>query len=637
MVKNVILFLFFLSTACALSQAQYVSRLGRFKVDQVKGCAPFTVTILDTNLITTGECTAGKPCLMTAGNNTPAQQNQFTITYPQAGTFTLTVLYQSIGADDITITVDPNIAPEFEVYTCAGLKTSIKITDKNYDQYFIDFNNDGTNEAAIPNSNNQVATYTYGSAGNYNISVKGRDLNSADNCQAKILPFSAIATLPVPQLITLAALDATRVKADFNPQTNIQYKLEIAVNNASTFQLVQTLYGVNTTTIPNLKVEDNFYCFRLGSFDPCANVNTYSFPVCSQKTGLTIQNGVNQFQWTTANAGVNNFEVKRNGASYTTLPGTAGSLSDPDVTCKTNYCYQVVGLYSGGTRSISLEKCGEAFTKVNPAAIENASTQVTNEGVALEWMQDPKFKAVTYTILRSLNNTAFGEFDKSTQATYVDNSYQTEIKTCYRIYYNDPCDNLSTQGIIICPMRLTYAVDNKNAVTLNWSKLTGYKNGVKSYRIQKFDRSGGLIDTYNAGTDTVFVDDQKDPLNQVVQYRVLADANEAGLKTSISNQVVVTKNANLFYPNAFTPDDIGPKANETFTVYGQYIQKMELKIFDRWGTLVYFSDNNTPWDGTNNGRDMPEGTYVWIASLTDFAGQQFSREGTVVILRKKKK
>jgi gliding motility-associated-like protein len=118
---------------------------------------------------------------------------------------------------------------------------------------------------------------------------------------------------------------------------------------------------------------------------------------------------------------------------------------------------------------------------------------------------------------------------------------------------------------------------------------------------------------------------------------VLADANEAGLKTSISNQVVVTKNANLFYPNAFTPDDIGPKANETFTVYGQYIQKMELKIFDRWGTLVYFSDNNTPWDGTNNGRDMPEGTYVWIASLTDFAGQQFSREGTVVILRKKKK
>ena len=49
--------------ALSSAHAQYVSRLGRFQVDEVKGCAPFTVTILDANLITTGECTAGKPCL----------------------------------------------------------------------------------------------------------------------------------------------------------------------------------------------------------------------------------------------------------------------------------------------------------------------------------------------------------------------------------------------------------------------------------------------------------------------------------------------------------------------------------------------------------------------------------------------
>jgi gliding motility-associated-like protein len=635
-VNRIIWIILLVSAASSSLQAQYTSRLGRFKVDQVKGCAPFTVTILDANVITSGECTAGKPCLMTAGNNTPAQQNQFTITYPQAGTFTLSVLYQSIGADDIVITVDPNIAPEFEVYTCSGYKASIKITDKNYDQYFIDFNNDGTNEAAIPNSNNQVASHTYGGAGNFNISVKGRDLNSADNCQAKIVPFTSLASLPVPSISMLTAVDASQLKADFTPQTNIQYRFEIAVNNANTFQLFQTVYGTNTVSIPNIKVDDSFYCFRLGAFDPCLNTSTYSVPVCSQNVDLAIKSGVNELTWITASTGVANFEIRRNGIAYTILPNSSTKLSDPDVTCKTKYCYQVVSQYSGGAQSISLEKCGEAFTTVTPPPIENASTQVTAEGVLLEWATNPSVTVAYYTVLRSINNTAFGEFDKTDKPAYADGSYTPDNKTCYRIYYTDRCENQSAQGAIICPMQLSFTINNKNVITLRWSKLRGYKNGVKNYRVQKFDRSGGLIDTFVVGQDTIFVDDQKDLINQVVQYRVLADANETGLKTSTSNQVVVTKSANLFFPTAFTPDGIGPKVNESFSVSGQYIQKIELKVFDRWGTMVYYSDKSEPWDGTSQGRDMPEGTYVWTASLTDFTGQTFSREGTVVILRKKK-
>ncbi len=86
--------LFFLFTAVS-AHAQYLSRLGRFSVDEIKGCAPLTVTILDANLITTGQCTAGFPCLMTSGDGSAAQQNQFIITYTQPGTYTLSVLYQN--------------------------------------------------------------------------------------------------------------------------------------------------------------------------------------------------------------------------------------------------------------------------------------------------------------------------------------------------------------------------------------------------------------------------------------------------------------------------------------------------------------------------------------------------------------
>jgi gliding motility-associated-like protein len=616
--------------------AQYISRLGRFQVDQVKGCAPFTVTILDTNLITTGECTVSKPCLMRADTNAPPQPNQFTILYPQAGTFKLSILYQNIGADDITVVVDPNVQPAFEVYTCSGLQTSIKITDKSYDQYYVDFNNDGISEVVMPNSNNQTATHNYGVAGNFNISIRGKDVNAADNCNAEVQAFTSMATLPVPKITTLTALDASQLKIDFTAITNVQFKLEIAVNNSNVFQQFQTLYGVNSVTVPNLQLEDNYYCFRLSAYDPCTNSNTYSFPVCSQNFDLNIQSGLNKLSWATSGLGVITTDIIRNGATYTTIPGSPASFNDVDVICNTNYCYQVVNVYPNGTTSISLEKCGDAFTTTSPSPVNNTSSVVSADGVKLTWKQDPLFNPFEYTVLRAENNGMFNEVGKTSAAEFTDTGYTTESNSCYRINYSDQCDNQSQQGSLVCPVKLSYTIDNKNVITLRWSKLKGWNNGVKQYSIEKYDKSGGLMNTINVDTDTVFVDDQLDLNNQVVQYRILATANEPGLITSISNQVVVTKGANLFYPTAFTPDGTGPVENETFSVFGQFIVKMELKIFDRWGTMVFFTDENVPWDGTQNssGKVMPEGTYVWIAKITDMAGRNFSQEGTVVILKK---
>ncbi len=141
------------------------------------------------------------------------------------------------------------------------------------------------------------------------------------------------------------------------------------------------------------------------------------------------------------------------------------------------------------------------------------------------------------------------------------------------------------------------------------------------------------MQTINMGTDTTWVDDQPDAINQVVQYQIIAQPVEVGLINSVSNRLVITKDVNLFYPTAFTPDGSGPPENETFTVQGQYIVKLELKIFDRWGTMVYYSDKNEPWNGTNNGRLLPEETYVWRAQISDFAGRSLSVGSTVVILK----
>lgn len=626
----ILLAMLFLAIA---GQAQYVSRLGRFQVDQVRGCAPFTITITNANLITDGECTPGKPCLMDFLGNNTQQQNQFSFTYTNPGTYKLSVFYQSILNDDITVTVDPNIQPAFELYTCTNSQVSVKVTDKSYDQYAIDFG-DGSPVVQIPFSNNQIAQYAYAAPGNFTISVRGKKLNAANNCNSLSKPFQAIPGLPTTQISSLTALDASTLRLDFTPQTNIQYKLEIAINSTN-FQQFQTLYGVNTITIPSLRLDDNYYCFRLSSFDPCSGQSlNFSQPVCSHNFDLTLLSDVNRLDWRTSSAGVTRVDIFRNKNLYTGIPGAPITFADVDVDCNVTHCYQVRSTFVGGATSTSLEKCGISVTTTKPTTVLNTSAVVSSSGVQLDWIQEPAFKASTYTILRSSNQGIFTPISTTIPPKLVDDTYTTNGSFCYKINYIDECKNKSDDSEPICPIRLQGKISNSNEITLTWSDYTGWSLGVQSYSLEKYDKAGVLVRTFNVGKTTTFIDDQPDTKNQIVSYRVVARANQAGVIASASNQVTFTKSINLVYPTAFTPDGRGPTENEAFELRGQFIARLELSIFDRWGALVFYSDKNEPWDGTQLGLPMPLASYVWTATITDLAGRSFKRTGTVVLLRK---
>ncbi|MCB0794028.1 MAG: gliding motility-associated C-terminal domain-containing protein, partial [Flavobacteriales bacterium] len=69
--------------------------------------------------------------------------------------------------------------------------------------------------------------------------------------------------------------------------------------------------------------------------------------------------------------------------------------------------------------------------------------------------------------------------------------------------------------------------------------------------------------------------------------------------------------AHVYFPNAFTPD--GDGVNEKWGPVGHYIELFELTVFDRWGQVVFESDEfEKTWDGTINGGDIaPTGVYVY--------------------------
>jgi gliding motility-associated-like protein len=613
---------------------QYVSTGGRFEVDEKKGCASLTVTITNPNLITTGECTGLKPCDMVWGDGTPSQQNVFTHTYSQPGTYTLQVNYQNIGPDQIQITVRPNLPPEFNIFTCTGNQVQVRVTDTNYDAYIINYN-DATPEVQVPKGSMAVNNHAYGSGGTKNVSVRGKDVNADDNCISNTKPVVALAALPTPFIDELRVVSNSQVDHDLVTGNNIQYRLEIATNNNTTFQLAQTIYNTSTSTLSNLRPDDNYYCFRLGAFDMCTStVTSYSNIICSANFDLTIQNNVNNLGWVTHPAGITNFSVNRDGT--TIAAPVASPYNDTNVTCKTTYCYQVTSNYANGSQSISLQKCGQAISTDIPTATNNVTAVVGTTGVALTWLQDVAFTPVEYTLFRKSGSGSFSQLAKTSVQNFADNQYTTSDQFCYRINYQDVCDNVSAQGTEACPIRLAGNLTNENAVSLTWTAYTGWQNGVSNYSVEKYNAGGSLLQSFNTGIATTLFDDVADPANQVYRYVVKANANDGGLGQSVSNEVTIIKEPKLYYPTAFTPDKQGPASNEIFKVFGQYIDRFEMKIYNRWGELLFVSDNlDTGWDGTFRGKEQPEGTYAFVASLTDLAGRSFTRSGSVVLLRKK--
>jgi gliding motility-associated-like protein len=599
----------------------------QFQVDQRKGCASFTVNI--TNLLA-GNCTAGVPCTMSFGDGTPSSQNTFIHTYTAPGTYVLGVLTQSQGLDTIHITVVPNIEPNFEIYACSSNRAAIRVTDNNYAQYLIDFTNDGTPEYTLPFSNNILTgSFTYAPPGTYTASVKGRNLNAADNCTAKTQPFTSIATLPAPAITKLTSVDVNTATLDLNTATNVLYRLEVATNNASTFQVFNTLYGVNTITGSSLNLDQNYYCFRLGAYDPCANASTYSNIICSNRLVVTPQSDVMIVTSNTAGPIVN-YTIQRNGTAYTTV--AANPFNDVDIDCKTDYCYQVTTNYGAGRTSISLEKCGTSFSNLIPTAIDDVTATVDAPGAVFTWQQDPAFIPVEYYITRRSGSAPYQFYTTTPGSPYTDTGYSTGGNFCYLINYKDQCDNNSSPGVTSCPVQLFGSLSISNSISLYWSGYKGWKLGVKDYVIEKYNVNGDMLQTIIlTPTDTVFLDDAPDEENQYVRYRARVRANDPALTSAYSNELEFIRNANLYAPTAFTPNN--DLLNDSFQVQGQYIEKIKLRVFDRWGALVFSTEKNEPWDGSSSGKVMPPTTYVWKVDITDKAGRTFTEEGTVALIR----
>lgn len=112
---------------------------------------------------------------------------------------------------------------------------------------------------------------------------------------------------------------------------------------------------------------------------------------------------------------------------------------------------------------------------------------------------------------------------------------------------------------------------------------------------------------------------------QQEQLYTLVVTSERGCSDTDSVLVYLIKK--MYVPTSFSPNNDGH--NDTFEIFNADDQILQMRIYNRWGTLVFYSDGYPqPWNGTYENRPAPAGDYPYVIKTEN-------REimGTILLLK----
>jgi len=95
---------------------------------------------------------------------------------------------------------------------------------------------------------------------------------------------------------------------------------------------------------------------------------------------------------------------------------------------------------------------------------------------------------------------------------------------------------------------------------------------------------------------------------------------------------VLALDKDVFVPNVFTPN--GDGKNDILYVYGNYINTVEMRIFNQWGQQIAGINNKTQgWDGRHKGNSQPVGVYMYVLKAVLSDGRTVNKKGSITLIR----
>lgn len=155
-------------------------------------------------------------------------------------------------------------------------------------------------------------------------------------------------------------------------------------------------------------------------------------------------------------------------------------------------------------------------------------------------------------------------------------------------------------------------------------KVRNPRNGLT---YQLFDAATGLLIEENKTGNFLLV--------KVPEDRELLIKTTAGPCSSAETRVAikVLDVTQLDIPNIFSPN--GDGVNDLFHIkVTGYFRLDIMRIYNRWGQLVFETkDLGREWDGRQQGKPLPVGTYYWSLEGLDVYGQRVRKVGSITIIR----
>ncbi|GAB4425350.1 MAG: hypothetical protein OHK0039_43060 [Bacteroidia bacterium] len=118
------------------------------------------------------------------------------------------------------------------------------------------------------------------------------------------------------------------------------------------------------------------------------------------------------------------------------------------------------------------------------------------------------------------------------------------------------------------------------------------------------------------------------------RYAVTVDVTDVnGCQRTLTKTVEVRQVIGISVPSAFSPN--GDEINDRLTIGHYNISTFQMSVFNRWGQIIYETDNlDFAWDGTTiQGKPAREGVYVYVLKAVDFQGNVINESRTITIIK----
>lgn len=503
-------------------------------------------------------------------------------------------------------------------------------------------------------------TKTYDTTGYFDVELAVSDVEGCSDTLTKERYISVGDTLPpeVPEIYRASVEASESISLVFGEYEDFdikRYQIYRKRDDRSNYQMIDQIIGKKDTQFMDNNVDPihHSYCYKIQVVSFCDRKSDLDSSTAHCTIELTAKPDTNRvlLHWSPYKGwdSISSYIVQRERLyqegqffAIDTVPEGQTSLIDSGIACYKRHNYKIKAIEEGGATQFSISDTSGARPVYIPDVPSNEIRRATveaNENVKIEW-SDPPTVVENYQIARSLNGESYRMIDDEISAdtlTFIDQNTQVQNESYYyKVRVKDTCGDIGNYSNIGRSILLETTVNENNRPVLSWTPYQKWEKGVDYYDIELKREDGSFRVVDQVKGDELSYVDQNSNLNQLPQYIYRITAHERGNNDSttfsVSNESEVEGASSLFVSNAFTPD--GDGINDEFTPRGLFIDEFHMEIFNRWGALIYETDEMSEgWDGTHEGRNCQMDAYIYIIRAIGIDGEHHNKKGNVTLLR----